>query len=227
MERLSAYMHKILGFFLLTAITSVLLAGCSIAEPGPDSCNESGALLEDDFSGNQDCGWALYNQGGAVAEIEGGVFRISTSQPGQIWWSNPGRNFDDVVITTQARQESGPNDNAYGVICRYQNEENFYVFLISGDGFYAIGKYQSGNSQVTYLSGDGQYQFSDVINQGVATNLIRASCIGNELSLSVNGLPLVTVTDPTFVTGDVGLGVSTLVPGTAVVQFDNLRVSAP
>jgi hypothetical protein len=215
-------------FLLLSMISSVLLlAACSIGGNDPDSCNEGGALFFDDFSGEQECGWALYNQGGAVTSIEEGAFRISTSQPGQIWWSIPGRNFNDVVITTQARQVSGPNDNAYGVVCRYQNEENFYLFLISGDGYYAIGKYQAGSEQILYLSGDGRFQFSDIINQGVATNQVRASCIGNELSLAVNGLPLVTVTDPTFVTGDIGLGVSTLEPGTAVVEFDQIQVLAP
>lgn len=215
---------------LLAALVSfVLLSSCSLVERGPDACNEGGVLFQDDFSGEQDCGWSLYNQGGAVAEIdsEAGVLQISTSQPGQIWWTNPGREFDDAIITVQARQVSGPNDNAYGVICRYQNEQNFYVFLISGDGYYAIGKYQSGNDQITYLTENGQYQYSDVINQGVATNRIRASCVGNELSLTVNGLPLFTTTDPTFVSGDVGLGVSTLEPGTAVVQFDDITVLAP
>ena len=103
----------------------------------------------------------------------------------------------------------------------------FYVFLISGDGHYAIGKYQSGSPQVQYLSGEGQYAFSDVINQGESRNEIRASCVGNELSLSVNGVPLETVTDPTFVIGDIGLGASTFQPGTAVIEFDNLRVIAP
>lgn len=216
--------HSIL---VLALVGTALLTACSLVNPGPDPCNDGGALLQDEFDGERDCGWILYNQGGAVASIEDGALRISTSQPGQIWWSNPGRNFDDVIITTQARQVSGPNDNAYGMICRYQNEENFYLFLISGDGYYAIGKYQSGSPQVTYLSGDGRFAFSDVINQGVATNQIRASCIGDELSLAVNGLPLATVTDPTFVTGDVGLGVSTLELGTAVVEFDNVLVVVP
>lgn len=218
---------------LLLAVlaASILLVACGLTElvggSRPDPCDGDGALLQDDFSGEQQCGWAVYNRGGAIVEINEGVLRISTSQPGQIWWTNPGRNFGDVIITVQARQVSGPNDNAYGVICRYQNTENFYIFLISGDGFYAIGKYQSGSSRVTYLSGDGEYQFSEIINQGVATNQIRASCIGNELSLSVNGLPLATVTDASFLSGDVGLGVSTLEPGTAVVHFDDVRVLRP
>lgn len=212
---------------LLLVLLPTLATACSLFQTGPDDCRGSGTLFQDDFSGERDCGWALYNRGGAVAEITDGVLRISTSQAGKIWWSNPSQNFDDVIITVQARQASGPNNNAYGVICRYQNEQNFYIFLISGDGYYAIGKYQSGSDQIAYLTENGQYQASEFINQGVATNQIRASCIGNELSLAVNGLPLYTTTDPTFVTGDIGVGVSTLELGTAVVQFDNLSVIAP
>ncbi len=212
---------------LLLLIFSLALASCSLVDSGPDDCRGSGSLFQDDFGGERDCGWARYNQGGAVAELVEGVLRISTSQAGKIWWSNPGQNFDDAIITVQARQVSGPNNNAYGIICRYQNEQNFYIFLISGDGYYTIGKYQSGSDQITYLTENAQYQPSEFINQGVATNQIRASCIGNELSLAVNGLPLFTTTDPTFVTGDVGLGVSTLEVGTAVVEFDNLTVISP
>ncbi|GJM41142.1 MAG: hypothetical protein DHS20C20_14240 [Ardenticatenaceae bacterium] len=213
-------------FLLLVALLS--LAACSIVSgPSTDACNENGALLRDDFSGEQACGWREYNQGGAVVEIAEGTLNISTSQTGQIWWTNVGRDFSDVIVTVQARQTSGPNNNAYGILCRYQDENNFYIFLISGDGYYAVGKYQAGEEQITYLTPNQEYVFSDLINQGVATNLLRASCVGNELSLSVNGLPLVTVTDNTFSGGDVGLGVSTLEPGTAVVQFDDLLVLAP
>lgn len=208
-------------------IGMTLLAACSLGGNKAEPCTSEGVLFQDAFEDPNDCGWALYNRGGTVAGIEDGVFRISTSQPGQIWWSNPDRNFDDVIITVQANQTGGPDDNAYGVICRYQSPENFYLFLISGDGYYAIGKYQSGSNQVVYLSGDGEYTFSDAINQGVGTNQIRVACVGNELSLAVNGLPLEKVTDPTFVTGDIGVGVSTFELGTSVIEFDNMRVIAP
>ena len=216
------FLGILFGTTLLTACGLLDLQGAS-----PDECNPAGSLLQDDFSGEQNCGWVEYNRGGAMASIENGVLRMSSSQPGEIWWTNPGRNFDDVIIEVDAEQVGGPDNNAYGVICRYQNEENFYVFLISGDGFYVIGKYQSGSDEVIYLTEDGQYVESPAINQGEALNRLRVSCIGNELSLAVNGVPLLTVTDPTFVTGDIGLSVSTFELGSAVVEFDNLRVVAP
>lgn len=211
----------------LAALFIGLLSACTLVSNEPETCAGEGTLFEDEFDGERDCGWVTYNRGGATVAITDGALQISTSQPGQIWWSNPGKAFDDVVIAAEARQVEGPDDNAYGLICRYQNEENFYLFLISGDGYYAIGKYQSGSEEVQYLTADQQFQPSDAINQGNATNRIEASCVGNELSLAVNGLALATVTDPTFVTGDIGVAASTLQPGTSLIEFDNIRVRLP
>ncbi len=224
-------MNKRFGLAWLSRLLVLLfaLSACDLVPTGEvDACDDGGTLLTDEFTGEVMCGWAEYEEAnGVVVVIQEGQLQMSSSQTGQLWWTNPGRNFADAVITTTARQASGPNNNAYGVLCRYQSPENFYIFLISGDGYYAIGKYQTGSDQIQYLSGGGQYQYSDVINQGIATNTIRASCAGNELSLSVNGILLDTVVDPTFVTGDVGLAVTTFEPGTAVVQFDNITVIQP
>ena len=219
-------MRRISLIVLFFLSVTIVLAACTV-DNSEELCDSNGSLLQDDFSGEQECGWVLYNQGGTVVSIEEGVLQLSASQPGQVYWTNPGREFTDVIISAQARQVSGPNDNAFGAICRYQNEENFYIFLISGDGYYMIGKYESGNTQIQYLTGEGEFVFSEIINQGVATNQVRASCIGDNLSLSVNGIPLVSVTDGTFATGDVGLGASTFELGTAVVRFDDFRVLAP
>lgn len=216
------------GLFLVTLCCLALLAACDqFTNPGPMDCDEGGTLFNDDFSDGRNCGWALYNDSGVIAVIEGEELHLRTGQPGQILWTNPGRVFDNAIITVLARQVAGSDDNAYGVICRYQNEQNFYVFLVSGDGFYAIAKYQSGSDQVIYLTGDGQFTFSEVINQGQATNEIRAACVGEELSLTVNGFPLVTVVDSSFPEGDIGVAASTFQPGTADIAFDDIRVIAP
>lgn len=213
-------------FVLLLALLA--LAACGVAtEAEPDTCDGPDFLFADDFSGEFDCGWALYDRGGGTAAIDNAAMQLIVGQPGQLWWTNPGRDFDDVVITAEARQVDGPNDNAYGIICRYQNEENFYAFMVSGDGYFAIGKYQTGVETVTYLTPDAQFQPSDAINVGVASNELRVSCIGNQLSMEVNGIPLLSVTDPTFVNGDVGLAAATLQQGTTIVEFDNVRVTTP
>ena len=211
---------------LLLVLVTALAAACQ-PRNAPDPCAGETTLFVDTFEGDPDCGWVQYDDSGLVAEVAAGGLQLTTSQPGKISWTNPGRSFSDVIIEARSRQVSGPNDNAYGVICRYVDRENFYVFLISGDGFYAIGKYATGRSQIQYLTGNGEYVYSDAINQGNATNDIRVTCAGSDLSLAVNGFDLDTVTDDSFDTGDIGLGASTLDPGTAVILFDNVRVSAP
>ena len=212
---------------ILWTLAIVTIGACSQRENEPDACVAPGFLFVDDFSGDQDCGWAAYNRGGGVAAIENSAMQLSVSQPGNLWWTNPARSFDDVVILSEARQVSGPNDNAYGLICRYQNEENFYVFLVSGDGYYAIAKYQTGEDNVIYLTENQQFQPADVINKGIASNEIRVTCLGNQLSLEVNGVPLLSVTDPTFVTGDIGVAAGTFENGVGVFEFDNVQVTAP
>lgn len=214
----------LLPLFMLPACEEIAVP---FADSGPDACDAGGALFADDFGGEQNCGWIEYSRGGAVVEVADGSLNISTSSPGEIYWTNPGRSFDDVIINVTATQMGGVDDNAFGVICRYQDEHNFYLFLISGDGYYAIGKYAGAESPVTYLTPDGQYQPSELINQGLASNELQASCIGSELSLAVNGQPLVTVTDSEFSSGDIGLAASALQQGTVEIRFDEMRVFAP
>lgn len=214
--------------FLVFMIAAILLTACSATNiQEPDLCDDGGMLLSDDFDGSRDCGWQLYSGRGVSEIIENDVLRIESSQPGLIGWALAGREFEDVVINTRINQIGGPDDNAYGIICRYQSPDNYYIFLISGDGHYSIGKFQSGIDDVQYLSGDGNYVPSEVINQGQAENEIQASCIGNQLSLSVNGVLVETVEDPTFVRGDVGLGAGTFQPGTAIIEFEKISVFAP
>lgn len=213
--------------YLLLALFILVLALAACQGDETDSCVQGGALFFDDFREETECGWVLYSRGGAEVRREGETLRLTTSQPGQVWWSNAGRNFDDLILTADVQQIDGPVDNAYGLICRYQSAENFYLFLISSDGYYAIGKYQSGNNQISYLNEGGEYVFSEAINQDSGSNRLRATCIGNELTLSVNGVLLDSVTDPTFVTGDIGVAVSTFEPGTLEVAFDNVRAIAP
>ena len=216
--------------FMLIGVSLLLLAGCaSIAGSGADNCGADGVLLTDNFDDGQNCGWYLYDDDSltGTARIAGGKLEITSREPGQFWWSNPGLATSDVILTATTRKLSGPDDNAFGLLCRYQDENNFYLFLISADGYYAIGKVQTGSDSIIYLTGEGEYQFSEVVQQGVQENTLRATCEGSQLSLTVNGILLDSVTDDTFREGDIGVGITAFDQGTAVVEFDEVRVIEP
>src|SRR3989337_2357847 len=90
--------------------------------------------------------------------------------------ANPGLSFTDVQVEVDATKNGGPDDNDFGLICRYQDTENFYAFLISSDGFYSIMKYSGGSSET--LGPDAMLS-TDTVLQGDNTNHLRADCIGD------------------------------------------------
>ena len=104
----------------------------------------------------------------------------------------------------------------YGVICRYQDANNFYYFSVQDGGNYFAARYKNG---VTKLLGSGKPEYSPAINRGGA-NLIQLACIGNELHLSINDVQLGVVLDYEFSRGDVGLIAGAGDMGSMSASFD-------
>lgn len=77
------------------------------------------------------------------------------------------------------------------------------------------------------LTGAGALTFSAAIDQGDAVNHLRVICQGDELSLSVNGLPVASATDASHRRGDIGVGVASGPAGQARAEFDSVSVRVP
>ncbi|MBN1668263.1 MAG: hypothetical protein JW862_14315 [Anaerolineales bacterium] len=207
---------------LLLIITTLAIAilACSF---GGEELPE-GVLFQDDFS-NTSSGWDRVNiAGDGITDYENDQYRILVETTQTDVWANPGLDFTDTVIEVEATKVGGSDDNDFGVICRYQDTQNFYFFIISSDGYYGIGKVENGNQ--SQIDGDGM-DYSDAIKQGNTTNDLRVDCIGNQLTLYVNGTSVSSATDSTFSSGDVGLLAGTFSePGTDIL-FDNIVVRQP
>ncbi|MBU4226021.1 MAG: hypothetical protein KKC71_09395 [Chloroflexi bacterium] len=160
-----------------------------------------------------------------MSDYANGGYRIYVKMTEYDAWANPSRSFPgDVRIEVDATKIGGPDDNDFGVICRYQDVDNFYYLLISSDGYAAIGKYEGGSQQL--ISSDNM-QKVDGITPGAATNHIQADCIGSELKLYVNGNLVATATDSSFTSGDVGLMAGTFDTAGTDILFDNFYVYKP
>ncbi len=184
---------------------------------------ESDILFQDDFS-DPSSGWDRVTVDSGETNYANGVYRIFVNEASTDVWANPGLDFTDVQVEVEATKVGGADDNDFGVICRSQDEDNFYFFIISSDGYYGIGKIV-GDSQA--LIGMEAMLPSEEIRQGDATNHIRADCTGSRLALYVNGELLQEVEDTQFTSGDVGLMAGTFdTPGTDI-HFDNFVVSRP
>jgi hypothetical protein len=180
-------------------------------------------LFSDDFTGASS--WhQLSNALGSKITLEHQGLRISVNMADYDYWTTPGKSFNNVIVAVDGSKLGGPDNNVFGVICRYQSSEKFYAFLISSDGYYGVLKVKEGNYLL--LSGPNM-AYSEHIIQGRGTNRIRADCSGWSLSLFVNGVQLVNVSDLEYLYGDVGLIAGTEEEPGVDILFDNFVVYAP
>jgi uncharacterized repeat protein (TIGR02543 family) len=182
-------------------------------------------LFSDDFS-DESSGWVTYDDyDGQVIYSNGHFYIKDYTYPGEAMYGESQRYFTNFVLEVETWLIGGTDDNWHLVICRLQDDDNYYDFGISADGYYAIIKWIGGD-QVPLTGSTPIY--STYINQGVgAVNLIHIECIGNSLSLSVNGHLLEEVTDTTFTGGDIALAANALAGTFTEVAFDNIIVTTP
>lgn len=214
----------------ITLITLLYLtffmAGCKGEALTADTLtwvSDAPILFVDDFS-SQTGGWLTYEDRLSFAGYDQRGFRLWVDLPNFMVMSVPGLNFKDTNIYAKAQKSAGPDDNLYGLLCRYQDKQNFYAFVISSDGYYGIYRKEAG---IMSMMGATQMAFNEVIRRGSQPNQIMAACQGDQLALYVNDTKLLQVQDDTFAFGDVGLIAGSLSePGTDIL-FDYIIVAKP
>jgi hypothetical protein len=209
---------------LLTLICTLLGASlaCSISSLDQTSTQPEGnsLLFQDNFS-SSNSGWATENDQSIKMGYSDDGFRIIVGLENMDAWSVPGLDFSDIRIDVRGKKMGGPEDNDYGIICRYQDANNFYSFLISSDGYYGINKRVNGQNS---LLGNTQMEYSPAILTGDGENHLQADCDGNSLTLTVNDVQLIEVDDLTFSKGDAGLIAGTFDQAGVDIFFDDFRV---
>jgi hypothetical protein len=184
----------------------------------------SGGLLFQDGFSDPTSGWDRVRSTEGMTDYENERYRIVVNSANADYWSNPGLYFEDVQIEVDALKSAGPDDNDFGVLCRYQNTENFYFLIISSDGYYGIGIVKNGHQKL--LEPPQMYHTKAVI-PGNSVNHIQAICQGSRLALFVNGEFIAETQDSSFSSGDIGLIVGSFDEPGVDVLFDNLSVKIP
>jgi hypothetical protein len=200
---------------LILALACLWLAGCA--------SGGEGILLEDRF-GNPDGAFGSDSQRAFDRGYQDGHYFIEVYEPNWFIWARPEERFADVDIQVEARWVSGSPQGHFGLLCRYRSPDDFYYFAITADGFYAILRVEDGTQDI--LNGEA-FLPSTAILTGDQTNIVRAICHRNELSLYVNGQHITTVNDDRFRRGDVALAVGSGANGATRVHFDNMVVTGP
>jgi serine/threonine protein kinase/S1-C subfamily serine protease len=193
--------------------------GSSSGIDSSDMPSEGEVLFSDDFSveGLWDTG---SSDNGSIAYANN-AYEVKVVVDNYLIWGNAYQQFDDTVISVQAQVVDSSAEGDFGIICRYQDEGNFYALEVTENSYYSIWKYVDGefNSLVDWT-------ISRDIPTGQAMTL-TAACVGNTLTLAVNGSPLVEVQDNTFNGGDVGLIAGTWNEPGLRVRFDDFLVNSP
>ena len=210
--------------FLVSSLLFSALACQAVSSTGSGSGQPSGSVLfQDDFS-DPSSGWDRVSVDDGVTDYADGAYRIYVNASDSDVWANPGLKFDDAYVEVDATKIGGSDDNDYGVICRYQDSDNFYFFVISSDGYYGVGKVLQGEQQ---LIGMDSMPPSEVIKKGNVTNHLRAGCVGSKLSLTINDQLLGEYDDTDFASGDVGLVAGSFSEAGVDIHFDNFVVTKP
>ncbi|MFZ6029487.1 MAG: hypothetical protein ACOYYS_17380 [Chloroflexota bacterium] len=135
-----------------------------------------------------------YDQGG---------YRIRNRIPGAVIYSVQSLSPNDVRLEVDANALEAADGAAWGMICRYTDAENYYAFVIGPDNMYGIAKNKDGQFQfIKQDSADDNKVFEADENEFIH---LRADCVGNTLSLTVNETLLLQVSDADHTTGKAGL----------------------
>lgn len=221
---------------LLVAIFALLAASlaCSLNTPQPNTGGDANILFKDDFSSTSS-GWDQVSNTDGITDYEKEAYHIQINTIGEngngmSYWASPGLESQlpgDVRVEVDATKNGGPDENDFGIICRYtttNDSASFYQFMLTSDGYAGIVLVTNGNQNM--ISSD-KLQPSDAIKTGAASNHIRADCVGTTLTLYANGQQVATATDTSLTKGDVGLIAGTYQePGTDIF-FDNFVVTKP
>ena len=213
-------------FFIIIPLIMILVAfmyACSGSPAAPDATN---TLFSDNFS-NSSTGWTQLKNDSGTIEYTNNSYQISVNKPATLLLATPGKSFQgDVSIEVEARKTAGSNDNYFGILCHYQNPQNYYLLMITSDGYSGIAMRKDG--QDTLISPGLKFLKMDGIKLGGSTNHIRADCVGEKLTLFANGKQVSLAYNKDLTGGDTGLAVrSGAVEREVNIRFDNFAVTSP
>jgi hypothetical protein len=212
------------GISLLLALLLVSASCTRTAPSGPPMNLPESYIVADDFT-RPNPGWARFDtEASAVYALAGELFLEDRGKGTAVYTPLIGYDYADVVVSVDVRHVQGSVNNWMGVLCRLQDENNYYLLAISADGYYLLLRTMDGETSA--LVGP---EFSEHIRLGRAENSLRVRCNGSTLTLWVNDERLASYRDAApLQSGGVGLFADAVPRGEiVVVAFDNFILAAP
>ncbi len=139
---------------------------------------------------------------------------------------NNERPYENVTIMldgTLTTDGTSPASAAFGIVFRYQDEDNYNVFAVDGAGRYSIWVRQAGDWRE--LRGEaGNWTPDAAVAPVGAVNKLRINVVGVRLVGYVNDQSVVQLEDDTFDTGAIGIYVAAPEDGSASLDVTAFQV---
>jgi hypothetical protein len=134
-----------------------------------------------------------------------------------------GLSVKDADISVKIKAISGQEDQAGGIVWRYQDKDNYYIVRANAlEDNVVLYKVQNGKREDLPLRVEGKTYGKKVKVPPMQWNTLRVTAAGNLFTVYFNGANLYEVEDSTFSeAGKVGLWTK----ADSAIHFDDLRVS--
>jgi hypothetical protein len=194
--------------------------------PPVTATEEIPAFFTEDFISDSLPNWTYYvNYGDAnkmSISVDSGYldFEINAEDTSVYLFYDP-YIYTDVILEAKA-ENRGMNNNNVSLVCRLTDPE-WYEFSIANNGLYWIYAHDASGYNKLYDGG------STAINQGKGENVYTIGCVGDTLSLYINGVEVKTLEDKQyrFREGQVGINVTSFNVTPIKVEFDYLTIAQP
>jgi hypothetical protein len=201
---------------ILALVALVLLVGLGLAAALALGWRSPAPHRAPDWTG-ADLIWRQYGDGWTAAtEIR---YRVQLTQPERRAWAIATEAIADFELQLDVRALLPSEDAGHGVLYRYQDAANYYLFAIGGDGYYTITLVRRGEPIPLRI-----WQPWPHVRRGAATNRLRVRCQGALCRFHVNDEFTAEILDDTFLSGNVGLWAQTFSDVALTVAFEELRL---
>nr|HMN31396.1 hypothetical protein [Caldilineaceae bacterium] len=164
--------------------------------------------------------WTVESSGDLAHSYQTSTYHLKVLQPQTIGWSLADASATNFYLEVDAFHTAGPIDNEYGVIFRYTDADNFYLFGASSDGYYIIQKVVDGE-----WSDLAEWTTSEAIHTGQQSgNTMGIFADGAQITALLNGEVVATLEDDSFSSGQIGLVAGTFDEANAEIAFDDLML---
>lgn len=167
------------------------------------------------------------NFGTMSVGVKDGFLVFDLGSNGQwVYSTYDAQQYDDVRVDISA-ENRGSNDNAVGLICRYDGTQ-WYEFDVANTGLYAIyeAAIQSDQTVIYSKLADGGYS---KYRSGKDTNQLSITCQARTLTFLINGFQVKQIDDNQYElkSGKIGVSVLSNVTPPTTVGIDWVKISQP